>query len=242
MDCISIPPECMVYGRNPFKTTPVWSISGKHLAVKPSLTYLGTVLDCSVGLHAESRIRASQKAYFSLQGSGLHKNGVRPQTQLSVYNAAVRTRLLYGCLSVKLLRTNLKSLDKQQAKQIKCMLGLNPNRSHTTPLLEALNTENVSKTIFKQSLDLLRRSMLNNYNARSFYSFVLTNSENFIKNTLVGRLKEYSFQQNINLYRYIFIDSYRKNIKSSLSEKVQFGANIYIIHTFICLLVYSQVM
>ena len=113
--------ECMIYGRNPFKTTPVWTISGKHLAVKPSLTYLGTVLDGSVGprggLHTESRIRASQKAYFSLQGSGLHKNGVRPQTQLSVYtcNAAVRTPLLYGCLSVKLWRTNLKSLDKQQA-------------------------------------------------------------------------------------------------------------------------------
>ena len=47
--------ECMAYGRNPFKTTPVWIISGKHLAVKPSLTYLGTVLDGSVGLHAESR-------------------------------------------------------------------------------------------------------------------------------------------------------------------------------------------
>ena len=221
--------ECMVYGRNPFKTTPVWTISGKHLAVKPSLTYLGTVLDGSVGpregLHTESRIRASQKAYFSLQGSGFHKNGVSPQTQLSVYNAAVRTPLLYGCLSAKLSRTNLTSLDKQQAKQIKCMLGLNQNRSHTTPLLETLNTKNVSQTIFKQSLDLLRRSMLNNSNARSFYFFVLTNSENFIKNSLIGRLKEYSFQQNINLYRYIFFYSYRKNIKSSLSEKVQFGAN-----------------
>ena len=170
--------ECMVYGRNPFKTTPDWTISGKRLVVKPSLTYLGTVLDGSVGprrgLHTESRIRASQKAYFSLQGSGLHKK-LDPQTALSVYNAAVRTPLLYGCLSVKLLKTNLKSLDKQQAKQIKCMLGLNLNRSHTTPLLEAL------KTIFKQSLDLLRRCFLNNSNARSFYSFVLTNSENFKK-------------------------------------------------------------
>ena len=154
---------------------------------------MGTVLDGSVGprggLHTESRIRASQKAYFSLQGSGLHKNGVKPQTALSVYNAAVRTPLLYGCLSVKLSRTNFKSLDKQQAKQIKCMLGLNPNRSHTTPLLEALNTENVSQTIFKQSLDLLRKSMLNNSNARSFYSFVLTNSENFIKK-YIGRTFE----------------------------------------------------
>ena len=111
--------ECMVYDRNPFKTTPVWTISGKHLAVKPSLTYLGTltVLDGSVGprggLHTESRIRASQKAYFS----GLHKNGVRPQTALSIYNSAVRTPLLYGCLSDKLSKTNLKSLDKQQANK-----------------------------------------------------------------------------------------------------------------------------
>ena len=43
-----------------------------------------------------------------------------PQTALSVYNAAVRTPLLYGCLSVKLLKTTLKSMDKQHAKQIKC--------------------------------------------------------------------------------------------------------------------------
>ena len=77
--------NCMIYGKSFLKTVPSWTISGEELSIKQSIVYLGTVLDGSgnqKGLtHVESRINASRKAYYALQGSGLHKNECLPELQ-----------------------------------------------------------------------------------------------------------------------------------------------------------------
>ena len=47
----------------------------------------------------------------------------------------------------------MKLMDKQQAKQIKCMLGLNPYQTKTTPLLQALGISLISESTNIHSLD-----------------------------------------------------------------------------------------
>ena len=93
-------------------------------------------------IHTESRIGASQKSFFGLQSAGLHRNGMSPSTAM---NMAVRSTLLYGCTSININRSNLKSLDRQQSKQIRCILGLKQYQTHTTILLQAVGIPTISR-------------------------------------------------------------------------------------------------
>ena len=58
----------------------------------------------------------------------------------------------------------MKLMDKQQAKKIKSMLGLNPYQTKTTPLLQALGISLISESTNIHSLDLLRQCLLSESN------------------------------------------------------------------------------
>ena len=87
-------------------------INDEHLSIYDHIEYLGTVLDgknINDGTkHTETRNRAAQKAFYGLQGAGLHYNGVSPKILLHIYEAAVKLVLLYGCSSVNVSNFNLK--------------------------------------------------------------------------------------------------------------------------------------
>ena len=121
---------CVTYGKNYFKRPQNWTIKNEKLVMSSSMSYLGTILDSSNALkgtsHIEARIRASQKAFFSLQGAGLNSSYVSPATKMNIYTAAVRSTLVFGCSSINISIQNMKKLDRQQAKLIKCTLNLNP--------------------------------------------------------------------------------------------------------------------
>ena len=78
---------------NPKKTvcvryviSPSWNMEGVPLEIKEEVKYLGTILgQYGYKAHVESRVSAANKAYYSLQGSGLCKDGVSPYTGSHVY-------------------------------------------------------------------------------------------------------------------------------------------------------------
>ena len=214
--------KCMVYGKHPFNQTPSWNIAGEQLTNTESLTYLGCVLDGNKpgkgSSHVQNRIRTSQRAFLSLESVGLRKNGVSPCTALNIYQTTVRSTLSYGCTSISISDQNMKLMDKQQAKQIKCMLGLNPYQTKTTPLLQALGISLISESTNIHSLDLLRQCLLSESNTKRFFCYMMTQSS-FNNNTLVGRVKKFAVDKNINLLQYVFNDSYRSHVKKSIFKE-----------------------
>jgi hypothetical protein len=216
--------SCMIYGKSSFITTPKWIIEGQKLKTESAVTYLGTIFDgnsCFSGnAHTETRVRAAQKAFYALQGAGLNSNGVSPHTSMNIYNVAVRTTLLYGCSSssISLTNSNIKKLDRQQAKLIKTVLGINPRQCHTTPLLQAVGILPVSSSISIQSLDLLRQCLISDVNSSNFYSFILKDcgSDSLTKHILPRRILSLNGCENVQILKYMFNDSYRRKIKRDL--------------------------
>ena len=68
----------------------------------------------------------------------------------------------------------MKLMDKQQAKPIKSMLGLNPYQTKTTPLLQALGISLISESTNIHSLDLLRPCLLSESNSKRFSCYMMT--------------------------------------------------------------------
>ena len=106
-------------------------------------------------------------------------------------------------------------MDKQQSKQIKCVLGLNPYQTKTTPLLQALGVSLISESTNNHSLDLLRQCLLSEFNTKRFSCYMMTQSS-FNNNTLVGHVKKLAVDKNKNLLQYVFNDSYHSHAKKHL--------------------------
>ena len=107
------------------------------------------------------------KAFYSLQGAGLYRQCVAPDTALHIYTTAVRSALTYGCASVHLSNKDLALLNCTQAKHIKSILGLNYN-VHSNPLLQAIGIKSIADHMVLQSLEQLKANILST-SARAFY-------------------------------------------------------------------------
>ena len=68
---------------------------------------------------------AANKAYYSLQGAGVCRDGVSPFTASHIYTTAVQSSLLYGNDCIYTTKSDMDILDKTQGKHLKSMLGLN---------------------------------------------------------------------------------------------------------------------
>ena len=118
-----------------FAKSPQWFIDNVELDVKPTITYLGTVLgDMNGNAHCEARSRAAHKSFYALQGAGIIFPGVpvSPEASIKMYDMAVRSVLTYGCTSVFLNKGKIKCLEKLQNKFIKMRVGLR-KCCHSTP-------------------------------------------------------------------------------------------------------------
>ena len=133
----------MSYGENSFSTAPSWNINGTNLQVNNSLKYLGTEIGKNCGkLHRETRINCANRAFYSLQGSGLYKQCISPRLTAHIYTTAVRSGLVYGCNTINMTQRDLIQLNKAQAKYIRTALGLS-QFSHIKPVLQALGIQQV---------------------------------------------------------------------------------------------------
>ena len=141
-------------------------------------------------LHVEERSQAAQKAFYGLQGAGLHFRGVEPQVASRIFSVGVRTILTYSAEAIQISPANMGKLERTQGKLIKSVLGIR-KFSTNTPLLRAMNIPPVQKTIGYSCLNLLRSSLLFHSNASHFYSHILTSSHSHSANTLVSRCAPY---------------------------------------------------
>jgi hypothetical protein len=209
--------NCMIYGKSSFTCQPKWHIEDSELHIADNLTYLGAGLASDGGTtHTESRIKATQKAFYSLQHAGLHFKGCKPEVASHIFSMGVQTVLLYGCEAVYINKSNLKHLQSTQGNLTKAMLGLRRS-SRTTPLLKALNIKDVSSVVHIQGANLLRSCLLYKSKASMFYSRLLCKmGQNDKALTLVHRSNSYFNDNGFNLLRYLMNDKYRYSINKEL--------------------------
>ena len=141
-------------------------------------------------------------------------------TAINMFTATVRKSILYACHSVR----NQQNLDSFQAKLIKAFLGLG-KRTYTSQLLEAVRVLPISNSIGVASMDLLRSCLVNDSKSTNFYSFLLSKTKNSktLEKTLVGRAYMAAQHHSVNLYQYIFNNSYRKQCKHRFNIGVRPG-------------------
>ena len=77
--------KCTVFGKQMLMTKPKWILNNTVLDHVDSLEYLGVVISNNTECHVDSRIRSCRRAFYSLQGSGMHQRGVSPDTTYGSY-------------------------------------------------------------------------------------------------------------------------------------------------------------
>lgn len=178
------------------------------------IKYLGAQLTKGNGSrHADQRIQAAQKAFYSLQGAGLCYGGVDPSVAAHLFSVGVRTVLTYGCEALHLSPITTKKLESAQGKLVKAFLGLR-KWSRTSPLLHALSIPSIAQTIGHRSLCLLRSSLLYSSRATNFYCHLLC--ANSAANTLVSRANSVLRRHDIDFIDFVFNREYFKAVKSKL--------------------------
>ena len=184
--------KCLLFGANPFDSIPNWKMNNTSLSVESNLTYLGAEIGSNSGkIHIEKRIRCAQRAFYSLQGSGLKFRGVLPETAMSIFKTVIHSTLSYGCTAIYLNKKCIYEMDKLQGKLIKTVLGLS-KFCYTTPLLKALRVKPISQVINMFSLNLFRSCIMSNSSTSSFYSYLYhVRNRKYVGKTLIGRVMEF---------------------------------------------------
>ena len=178
---------CMIYGNCPLTSVPSWNIDDTPLQIESSMKYLGAMLSNDRGKrHIDDRIQAANRAFYSLQGAGLHFRGVTPHVAMRIYQTGVRTILTYGCESICISNINIRKLESAQGKLVKCVLGLK-KFSRTSPLLRAVDIPLIKESVRYSCGRLLKSAISHFSNASRFYSMLLCSKYENCRNTLVSR-------------------------------------------------------
>ena len=109
-----------------------------------------------------------------------------------------------------------------QGKFIKYIAGLGP-MYRTTPLLKALNLQNISHVIDMNNLCLLKNVMKCNSGARKFYCLMLGNNNNNPK-MLTTRVRNICEKWNINFLKSILSDECYRKGRKLMSQIRTYGA------------------
>ena len=224
--------NCMIKGDCPFDKAPTWMIAGTELAIRAEISYLGVTLsNKSADSHTATRMQSCRRAYFSLQGAGLCKNGANIAVINEIWAKACRPILTYGCETINLRMKHRQDLDKLQSKLLKTALGLS-KFARTTPLLEALKIPKISDVVDDNMLSLIKNMVNNSSSARQFYCFQMDLITRGITqyDNLATRAMKVCHTRNINMYRYIFNDSYANQMKIRTNKEryITCGTNGYI--------------
>ena len=209
---------CFILGNNPFTSSPNWNINNVTLAISNEIKYLGTDIGSLTGTTlCDSRVSASTRAFYSLQGAGLKCPEITPEVTLDLFSTCINSVLKYGYATVYCTKKNMDKLDKVQSKLIKQCLGLKICR-RTSPLLKAINILPASLSVQLDSLDLLKNCILNNSVARNFYCYLLNERRYKVSKTLVDRSNIFCQSNNVNLIKYIFSHDYMLKVKKITKE------------------------
>ena len=101
-------------------------------------------------------------------------------------------------------------VNRHQCNLIKRHLGLS-KWCHSSSLLQAVGILPLSVDII-QTMDLLKKCVITNSLARSFYSGLLCSCDT--SNTIVSKCRKFSNSNKINLIQYMFNDSHAYSSKN----------------------------
>ena len=171
-----------------------------------------TLVYISLTAKTHISIRCAQRAFYSLQGSGLKFRGVLPETAMSIFKTVIHSTLSYGCTAIYLNKKCINEMDKLQGKLIKTVLGLSKFR-YTTPLMKALRVKPISQVINMFSMNLFRSCIMSNSSTSSFYSHLYhVRNGKYAEKTLIGRVMEFCRAENIDIMNYVINDDYMKEL------------------------------
>ncbi len=100
-----------------------WFLNGTELKCDNEMKYPVAILLKKYHTQQE-RLKASHKAFYALQGSGMCANGVRPEVVSYLWKAMIQPILLYATQSLPLSKSDIVEMDKLQAKLIKVLFVL----------------------------------------------------------------------------------------------------------------------
>ena len=169
-------------------------------------------------LHAENRISASRRAFYSLQGAGLGNLKSNPNAIAYLWNAALRPVLTYGLNCMFLSKSSMSKLEKTQSSLIKASLGLH-KFCRSSPILSALDISSISHTVDMASLGLLKQIFDNSSGAKHFYMhMVQLHSSGMLHghSDLVSRCLQICSKYDISLLKFLLVDKYESETCLSL--------------------------
>ena len=210
----------LVKGDNPFVFTPKFYIKNCELRINDSIVFHGATLGNKANnIHVDNRISACRKAFYSLQGAGLCKNGLSLETAMNVFSATSKSTLLYACESLQLNKSNMSELDKTQGNLMKAIVGIG-KRYHTSPLLQALECPAISSTIELNSVRLFSNIMKHSSAARNFYTLMFKKKCKCVK-LLNNRASLICKNYNLNMYKTLSDKGYLNKVKSAILKRVK---------------------
>ena len=115
-----------------------------------------------------------------------------------MYKVAIKPILTYGCSTLNVSNCIIDQLDKYQAKLIKSSLGL-PKCYENTPLLIALNIEEIEGILQAQQLTLMKNAMISNSKVKSFYLHMMRKSHSVKNGNLFLRCNDICKSHGLSL-------------------------------------------
>jgi len=210
---------CMTYGRSTLSPPPSWTIDGCTLGQTEALTYLGAQIVNDRGrAHVQRRCQAAQKAFFGLQGAGLHFRGIEPEIAAHIYAVGVRTILTYACESTEISNSTINQLQVHQGKLLKAMLGLS-KYSRTSPLEKALRIPTIRSSIALSCFNLFKSCLMYPSKATNFYCNAMQNY--FTGMNLLTRSFNFAHEFGVNLFKFVFNPHYAHSLRPCFYSSVE---------------------
>ena len=133
-------------------------LNGRSIPEKKGFIYLGLPIGdlAFCNKYYDEKIRKVEKSLFSLQGLGCKPHHLKNTTKVIIYKTFCQSILRYPLDIVHLPTYKLKEYDSRQSILLKHLLGLG-KYCKTSPLLEAIHIESVSRIYFKHKIFMLKQ-------------------------------------------------------------------------------------
>ena len=211
--------KCVTFGKSPYNDRK-WSLDDVTLDEADHVVHLGVILANDTKSHTKARIKSARRAFYALQGAGLCVNGTSSDTITHIYTTAIRPVLLYGLECIYQCKTVINDAERLQSKLLKSALGLK-KYSRTSPLLQALKIQRISKSAKIQELVLFKSMFLSSSRTYQFYKYILSQHMLGVKyshKSIVARVLNTCNENDISLIKYLCDDSYLKSKKFAMKR------------------------
>ncbi len=104
---------------------------------------IGAILSTKYHTPQQERLKASRKAFYGLQSSGMCTSGVRPEVVSHLWKSMIQPILLHATQSLPLSKSDIVEMDKLHAKLIKSAISFT-KYYRKTPLLNAVNVNKIA--------------------------------------------------------------------------------------------------